>query len=296
MTFNRKRSRASWRITIIAVMICMSSVCGAAPGMSIGLSGGLEVFNLKEFDSSGSRLLSEAGDRYVTTVLLDKSRAYNHEASLLYHLEAAAYWGQVSYDGQTQSLDPAQSNLPVTSDTDYQGGRAEALLGYRFQRSIIPQTIEVAGGLGVDGWSRRIADGTASNGILVSGIHEVYRTYYGKVALGLTHLYPSNWYSHLRLGLKIPFNISEDVGLQNLGYDSDLTVSPGNAYSGFVTLLFEPQANPDKPGNLFFSVYYDGFRFDPSKAKTATHNGSPIPVWQPKTQIDVYGLQIGYRF
>lgn len=296
MAYCFKQSSAVLKTATFSLMIFSPSISTAAPAMSFGLSGGLESFQLKEFSSTGTRLVSETGNRFVATTFLDNNKRYDPDISLLYHLEAAAYLGQVNYDGQSQSLDPAQNNLPVNSETDYQGGRAEGLLGYRFKPSIIRHDIELMGGLGVDGWSRRIQDGTASNGSLVSGIKETYRAYYGKVALGFTDLFSSTLHSNLLFGLKLPFSINEEINLRNLGYDNDISLSPGNTYSGFIKLVLEPQPKKEKSGNLIFSAYYDGFRFDPSKSKTVTRNGSPIQIWQPETHIDVFGVQIGYRF
>ena len=285
-----------WLAAALTLMILTSPLCMAAPIATVGLSGGIEAFRLKEFDSSGSRLLLETGKRYVTTAFLDDGGKYAPEAPLHYHLEASAYWGQIDYDGKAQSVDPTQSNLPLMSKTDYRGGRAEALLGYRIKPMGGTRGLELIGGLGVDGWNRRIHNATASNGTLVSGIEETYTVYYGKVALGLNNLYSSSWRNQLQFGVKLPYNITEDVYLSNVGYDRDLTLSPGNTYSGFIKLQLEPQPKGNKPGNLVINVYYDGFRFNPSKAKTVTRNGSPVQVWQPETHIDILGLQIGYRF
>jgi hypothetical protein len=285
-----------WLAAALTLMSLTSPLCMAAPLATVGLSGGIEAFRLKEFDGSGSRLLLETGNRYVTTAFLDDGGKYDLAVSIHYHLEASAYWGRVDYDGKSQSVDPSQSNIPLISKTDYQGGRAEALLGYRIKPLGGPRNLDLIGGLGVDGWNRRIHNATASNGTLVSGIEETYRVYYGKIALGLNNLYSSSWRNQLQFGVKLPFNISEDIGLSNVGYDSNLTLSPGNTYSGFIKLQLEPQSKDNKPGNLVINVYYDGFRFNPSKAKTVTHNGSPVQVWQPETHIDILGLQIGYRF
>jgi hypothetical protein len=297
MSFHRDGyHKKAWLGSIISLMILTSSVCVATPAATVGLSGGLEEFRLKEFDSTGARLLSETGNRYVTSAFLDNAGRYDLETRLLYHLDAGIYWGQVNYDGKSQSVYPAQSNLPLMSRTDYQGGRAEAILGYRFKPPNIPHPVEVMGGLGLDVWSRSIHSATTSNGTLVSGIKETYNAYYGKIALGLSNLFPSSWHSHLQLGIKLPFYISEHINLSKVGYDSDLTLSPGNTYSEFIKLALEPQPKDNKSGNVVISIYYDGFRFDPSKAKTATYNGSPVQVWQPETHIDIFGLQIGYRF
>ena len=283
-------------VLAIFLMIFIHSLCTAAPIASVGLSGGIEAFHLKEFQSSGTRLLSETGNRFVTTAFLDNGDKYALETPLLFHLEASAYWGQVDYDGESQSLDPAQSSLPLMSQTDYQGVRAEALIGLGFKPSSIPWTIGVMSGLGLDGWNRRIHSATTSNGTFVSGIEESYKVYYGKIALRLSNSPRSPLHSQLQFGVKIPFNISEDINLSSVGYDNNLTLSPGNAVSGFINLVLEPQSRDSKTGNPVISVYYDSYRFDPSKTKTVTRNSSPVQVWQPETHIDIFGLQLGYRF
>jgi len=282
---------------ILAAFLTMSipSHCPAVPIPSVGLSGGLEGFHLKEIDSSGTRLLSETGRRYVATAFLDDSDKYEFKTPLLYHLEASTYWGQVDYEGMSQSITPGQNNLPLLSQTDYLGGRAEAMVGYRFMLPNHSSAIELLGGMGVDGWKRRIHSAVASDGTAVSGIEERYTAYYGKIALGLSNLYPSGWYSHLQFGVKIPVDIIEYVYLSKVGYDNDLTLNPGNTLSGFVDLQFE-SSHSDKAGNPVFRIYYDAFRFDPSAAKSANRGTSTDHVWQPETRIDIFGLQIGYRF
>lgn len=287
----------TWLVFAIFLGIFMSPYSMAAPAPSVGISAGLETFHLRELDNSGIRLVSETGPRYVATVFLDNGDKYQFETPLLYHLEASAYGGQLDYDGKSQSsIDPNQSNIPLRSQTDYWGGRGEAMVGYRHKLSTHPTAIELLGGVGIDRWVRSIHNAIAANGTLVSGIEETYTAYYGKAALGLSDLFPSSWHNHLQFGIKMPFNISEDVGLRNVGYDNDLTLSPGNAYSGFVNILLEPHAKDKKSGNLVISIYYDSFRFDPSKAKSATRGTSSDQVWQPETHIDIFGAQIGYRF
>jgi len=285
------------RLAVVSsLMTLIPSLCVASPIATVGLSGGIEAFRLKEFDSSGTRLLSETGNLYVTTAFLDDGDKYGLEKSLHYHLEASVYWGQVDYDGISQSIDPSQSNLPLMSQTEYRGGRTEAMLGYRLKTLNSGLTLELIGGLGWDGWNRRIYSAYSSNGTYVSGIEETYNTFYGRLALGLSNLFKSRWHDQLIIGIKAPFNITEDINLTAVGYDNDLTLSPGNHISGFIYYQLEPHPENNKAGNPVIRIYYDGFRFDASKAKTVVRNGSPIQVWQPETHIDVLGLQLGYRF
>ena len=260
------------------------------------VSGGIEVFKLKEIGSSGTRLLSESGNRFVVNAIFDNRDRYDMQSHTLYHLEAGIYLGQVDYDGQSQSIAGPTQNSPFKSKTDYIGGRGEALLGYRFNPTALPVPLDILGGLGTDNWGRHIQDGTTDNGTAVSGITEIYHVYYGKIAAGLTNIFPVSWGNHLQAGLKIPFSISEHVNLQELGYDNDLTLSPGSSYSGFIKLVMEPRPAPGRHGNLLISIYYDGLRFDPSPSKTVGHSGTVVQVLQPETHIDIYGVQIGYRF
>lgn len=292
MRASRKMARLA---SLISVMILTSSLCTASPVATVGLSGGLESFHLKEFDNSGTRLLSESGNRYVTTAFLDNGDKYELQTRLLYHAEISAYWGRVDYDGKSQSIEPAQSNLPLSSQTDYQGGRGEAMAGYRIPIAGGLRALDIIGGLGFDIWSRSIHSAVASNGTLVSGIKEIYNAYYGKAALGLNNLFASTWHNHLEFGIKMPFSISERINLSKVGYDSDLTVYPGNTYSGFISLLIEPPKH-NNSGHMVIKVYYDGFRFNPSKTKTVSRNGTLVYAWQPETHIDIFGVQLGYRF
>ena len=49
-------------------------------------------------------------------------------------------------------------------------------------------------------------------------------------------------------------------------------------------------------GNVLVNLYYEGLRLNPSPSKLASRNDSLVSVWQPETHIDVFGVQVGYRF
>lgn len=285
-----------WLIAILTAPLWPWTVQAGPAQPSLAVSGGIEPTYLKELDSSGSRLLSEKGGRYVISVKLDNQNRYDLQAPFLYHLEASSYAGRLDYSGQSQSLDPSVGNVPFSSQTDYQGGRAEALLGYRLRPSFISNPLEVLGGIGFDNWRRQIQSGNDFYGSPVSGIEEIYRVYYGKLGLGMTDMFSSHWHHHLQAGLKIPFHITEDVSLRSVGYDNDVTLTPGNTYSAFIKWDMEAPPDQGKHGNFLLSFYYEGLRFDPSPSKTVGHSGTTASVWQPETHIDIFGAQMGYRF
>jgi hypothetical protein len=260
------------------------------------IAGGVEYFHLKELDAGGGRLLSEAGYRYQISALLDNADRYDSRARLLYHLEVTAYAGPVNYDGQSQSIDPSQNNLPFSSATDYRGLRAEALAGYRLAPETMPRTLDLIAGLGADAWLRRIDGGNAIDGTAVSGIEEAYRVFYAKAGLGMSDLWSDGWHNYLQVGLKLPVKVIEDVNLRAVGYDDNLSLSPGNAYSGFASLTLEAPRTAGTRGNLLVRLYYEGLRFEPSPRKLADRGNTLVSVWQPETHIDLIGLQAGYRF
>jgi len=244
-----QRPRITWPSVILAGLFC-ASAAAADPMLSrisLGLSGGLESFHLKELSSNGTRLLAESGNRLVVTAYLDDRKRYELANPWFYHLEGAIYSGQVDYDGQSQSVDPAKGNIPFKSQTDYQGGRGEALVGYRTKASIASHPLEILGGMGIEGWSRSIKDGTTSGGIPVSGIEEIYHTSYGKLALGIRDLFSTQWHTHLYAGFKLPFSTKEDINLRAVGYDSDLSINPGNHISTFIKFMMESRPTPARP-------------------------------------------------
>lgn len=259
------------------------------------VSGGLEYFHLQELNTGGARLLAETGYRYVIRATLDSAGRYDPVARLLYHLELAGYAGPVDYDGQSQSIDPHQNNLPFSTTTHYQGVRAEAVGGVRLTPETMSRSLDLIGGLGADTWRRQIDSGTTAAGTAVSGVEEIYQVVYAKAGLGMSDLWSGRWHNYLQAGLKLPIKVNEDVNLRAVGYDRNLSLSPGNAYSGFAELTLEAPAD-GTCGNLLLSLYYQGLRFDPSPSKLASRGNTVVSVWQPETHIDVFGLQLGYRF
>jgi hypothetical protein len=294
LVFERTRTWA-----MASCLFCSGGIAPAQAGSAVApaISGGVEYFHLKELGSNGSRLLAETGARYAISAALDNASRYDRLAPWLYHAEITAYTGQVDYDGVSQSTDPTQNNLPFGTDTNYLGARAEALLGYRVKPAALSHALELIAGLGLDGWRRRIHTGFTANSTRVSGTEEIYRVFYGKAALGLTDLWSGGWHNQLQAGVKLPIRIDEEVHLRAVGYDNDLNLVPANAYSGFARLTLEAPHSPGAGGgNLLLSLYYEGLRFDPSPSKLVSRGDTLVSVWQPATHIDVFGVQVGYRF
>ena len=129
----------AWLIFVSTLVGFIALPCWADMTTKVGISGGLELFREKEFVGTA---VKETGNRYIATGFLDNGGKYDINTTLLYHIEASTYLGQVDYNGRTQSSNPLQNNLPLSSKTDYLGGRAEGILGYRFKISDSPHAIE----------------------------------------------------------------------------------------------------------------------------------------------------------
>lgn len=285
-----------WSVPLCLLSSCWTITTSADPALAPipAVSGGVEYFHLKEMNLSGTRLLSETGYRYVVRAIVDNAGRYDRSAAFLYHLEFAGYAGPVNYDGQSQSIDPNHDKLPFATTTRYQGMRAAAIAGYRLTPETLSRSLDLLGGVGAEAWRRQIDSGTAIDGTRVSGIEEIYQVYYAKAGIGLSDLWSGGWHDQFQVGLKLPFKIIEDVNLRAAGYDENLRLFPRNAYSGFAQLTLESPRTSG--GDLLLSLYYEGLRLDPSPSKLASHGNSIETVWQPETHIDVFGLQVGYRF
>ena len=68
------------------------------------------------------------------------------------------------------------------------------------------------------------------------------------------------------------------------------TLTPGKDWSAYASLGYRI--------NVHWSVvgYYDSYRFQQSASVTATANGNTFSIYQPKSSMDVFGLQVLYSF
>jgi hypothetical protein len=252
----------------------------ARPSLNVGI----ERFAWEEF-TGGQRLLKEGGMRFAVGL---KTDTFDRPSSgTIYGFEGRLYFGQVDYDGQTQSVITAYDGLPLRSDTLYVGGLGEALVGQRFGGQ---QGVDLLAGVGVNNWVREIeASQTMSGGTIVytGNAVEQYFILYTKFGIGL-YRRGTNRYGHLQIGAKYPFYTYEYVD------DIDLALYPTEDWSGYAQL----RIGSAKPGDARFdiTVYYDSFRFGQSPAEPFTRNGTAYIAFQPESHMDVVGLTVGLYF
>ncbi len=255
---------------------------GSTPRPSLNV--GIERFVWEEF-TGGQRLLKEDGIRFA--VGLKKDTLDRPWPGPLYGIEGRLYFGQVEYDGQTQSDVSAFDGLPLQADTLYVGALGEAWIGQRFGGR---RAIDLLAGIGVNNWVREIqASQTMSGNTVVQtgDAVEQYFILYTKFGVGF-YRRAANHYSHLQIGGKYPFYTYEYVD------DIDLALEPGKEWSGYAQLRIGSTRRSDTRFDV--TVYYDSFRFGQSPAEPFTRNGIAYIGFQPESHMDVIGLTVGMYF
>jgi hypothetical protein len=275
----------SYPWAILALCMINAPVVSAdepASKPSFALTAGVESFRWEEFDGD-QRLLKETGPRLVVGFTLDNLT--QGDQANPYSVEARVYLGVVDYDGQTQS------GVPLTTDVNYFGVNAEVMSGLRLAGSM---RMDLLGGLGVDTWTRDLQDGVTANGLVAQGYQENYFILYGKLGPGF--LFQSETRrAYLQFGLKYPLYTYERAYLSNIGFDSDVDLSPGRQLSGYAKWQMNWGTETDKP-RFGVSIYYDSFRFSASDSKTVSGGGVLYSVHQPESRMDVLGARLEYYF
>ena len=91
-------------------------------------------------------------------------------------------------------------------------------------------------------------------------------------------------------GLKYPFYTYENAHLTDLGFDQNPTLTPGKEWSAYASIGYRIGAHWSVVG------YYDSYRFQQSASVQATLNGQQYSIYQPKSSMDVLGVQVLYTF
>jgi hypothetical protein len=196
----------------------------------------------------------------------------------------SAGW-QFAYRGQFRqgTVDYTGSFLftggAATARTEYTGVVNEAQGIYRFPGN--PYGFELVGGLGWDLWERNI----------LPNQKEDYSVLFLRTGVNFDARANQGWFGGG--GLKLPFYVSENAHLDEIGFASNPRLEPQGEVSGYAQLgyRFSPQ----------WSVigYYDSYRFGESKSVATTNSGFPgttFNIFQPSSRVDTLGLRVRFSF
>jgi hypothetical protein len=260
------------------------AVCAVAPfpavaeggpdssGPRVGIHLGVEEFRWSESDSNGDKLLDEKGPRYSAAFTLDNF--LKQAEGPIYAVAARGYAGTVDYDGETNA------GVEVKTEVNYQGGAAEARVGYRFLMPWADYSIDLLAGLGGEYWSRDIEDAYDANGNRARGYTEEYTVTYTKAGVGFADLTYREWYGRLETGMRYPMNVDERID------DLDADLSPDGSVSFYAAYEVSKATGF---GQLGLTFYYEGYRFDESPVASSNIG----LVRQPESKMDVFGIRFG---
>ncbi len=242
---------------------------------------GIEYFRWQEFDDQDNRLLTEHGPRFLLAAALD-----NHarpDSGIILATRLNAYIASIDYDGQ----DTSQRFVGTT--TDYHGWDFRVDGGYRFAGLASGNAaLDLFAGVGMEQWTRDIKGGVNALGQPVQGLVEDYTVTYARAGLGLGH---GNTLTqgYLSLGFRRPLSIEEDVVLSGV----PLRLHPGERASIFANYKFSlrPDAH-GRPFGMYLNLYYESYRFGKSGSATVGN----LLVWQPRSNLDRFGIMFGHAF
>ncbi|MGW8272984.1 MAG: autotransporter outer membrane beta-barrel domain-containing protein [Thermodesulfovibrionales bacterium] len=265
-----------------ALLIVVMSLVLALPAVSAefehDLYGQVQSFTWNEYEG-GRELLEEDG----TLFGLGYAGRYTFMGFLTVRPRGEIFGGEIDYDGQTQD------GTPASTDTEYAGIKTEGDVGFRWGDPR-KATVEPFVGLGWRYWQRDIQDTVIDGGngipIFVSGVTENWSTLYGRLGVRGDIALSEKVRIFLEGTVKLSIDNqeeAEDVCTDYGCYDVDL--EPGERVSYYAELGL-------KAAMFKVTAFYEGLRFSKSDPET-------IPgaiVWQPESEADIYGINLGVSF
>jgi hypothetical protein len=251
-------------------LICSLAAAVSAAGSPAACAGWSASLDAEHFrwEEATSPTVSESGPRYGL--------------SLEYEQLRPAGW-QFAYRGQLRNgtVDYTGTFLftggPATARTEYTGLVNEAQGIYR----LASMPLELVSGIGWDYWERNI----------LPDQKEHYSILFLRLGANVDTRNAQGWFGGA--GLKLPFLVSEDAHLDELGFDRNPRLEPKGEPS------FYAQAGYRFSRQWSFIGYYDSYRLGESKGVTTARADTPgttFVVFQPASSVDTLGVRLRYSF
>lgn len=250
------------RLLLGAALLLLSA--GAQASWSV--SADVEAFRWAE---SGDPSVTETGARYG----LSWGYLRERDAGWQFAYRGQFRRGTVTYEGAFLF-----SGQPTTARTRYTGLVNELQGIYRFPASA---GFEALGGLGFDYWERNI----------LPDQKEDYAVVFARLGINIDPRAARGFFGGA--GLKLPFYVSENAHLDEIGFDQNESLHPKGELSAYA------QAGYRFGQGWSLIGYYDGYRFGESKTVTATSSafpGTKFLIFQPASKVDSFGLKLQYEF
>lgn len=271
-----KRSSAP-RVSALILLSISLGYCHMAWSATIEryISAGIEVSRWQEFSAADKRLLSENGPGLTLGASWENIPAHR---GLRVNARTQLYSAILSYDGQTQSLDPNASGVYISSTSRYSGFSAELEMLFSLASPSLAGIVDI----GADLWRRHIDDSSDAKGNSVSGFIENYQLLYSRFGLQkeVRDIYGRALFS---IGISYPLKVNENAS------GISPTLHPGRAVSLFVACRLDLADRR----RTSINIYYQGLRLTASPTVVDQYGN----YWmQPRSRRDTVGVSIGIPF
>ena len=248
-----------------ACALLLFLIAGAARA-ELTVFAGVEYFNWQE-DTTPA--VQETGPLLAGGLMWIQDK----QQGLLFGYRGEVYFGQVNYSGAELF-----TGAPATSQVEYSGVLNEGQLRYRFALRG-NEHLDAVLAAGADLWRRQFPGDQMEDWAVV----------YARLGVELgPQAGKPGWTA--AGGLKYPFYTYENAHLTDIGFDQNPTLTPGKEWSAYASIGYRIGAHWSVVG------YYDSYRFQQSASVQATLNGQQFSIYQPKSSMDVLGVQVLYSF
>ena len=201
------------------------------------------------------------------------------------------HFGEVEYQGQTQSTDPALSGMPISSRSDTDIFDTTAIAGYQFS------AVTVYGGLGYYFWRRNIQPTMTDNGLPVAGLLEFYSWTYA--ILGLNTPLTRDEDFHLNLDVRATRMLQANMEVNFLGFGNydNANLNLGEDWGLRLALPWTFSAF-NKDSTITVEPYYTAWNLNRSNVTELTIDGTGTGsgVVEPRSETRNYGVLVYVRF
>ncbi len=243
-------------------------------------------FGYTEFAEDGAWLDEENG--VLPGLLIGGSL---HWSRLYASLAMNYHFGEVDYQGHTQSVNPALSGLPISSISDADIFDTTAIAGYQFS------SVSVYGGVGYYFWRRNIRPTVTDSGLSVAGVLEFYSWSYA--LLGVKTELWRNWTSHIELDLRATRMLQANMEVDFLGFGGydNARLNLGEDWG---LRLAVPWTFPFSENNssIVIEPFYTRWDLKRSSVTELTAGGvaTGSGVVEPRSETRNFGISIYFRY
>ena len=271
--------------TIVAETAPASGSLLKVTGVEFFAGGSLMNFDYTEFDTDNSWLDDEKGA--LPGVLLG---SVLHWPNAYISLALNYHFGDVAYRGQTQSVNPDLSGLPINSRSDTDIFDTTVIAGYQFS------TLTAYGGVGYYFWRRNIRPTTTDSGLSVAGILEFYSWTYALIGLNTPLVKNDEYQLDLDIRVTRMLRANMEADFQGFGGYDNAMLNLGEDWG--LRLAFPWSFRSSGQSTITVEPYYTTWNLKRSAVTELRRGGvgAGSGVVEPRSETRNFGILVYIRF